>query len=172
LDHCRLILNRLSGWAGHAVAEGMTSTPVGVIVEEVVVGLRTQETVAVQLDDQTADLTLITPLEALAQAIRGLVQNAIDASPAGELVDLSVRADDSEIVFVVRDRGEGMSPQTLDRLGEPFFTTKEVGQGMGLGVFLSRNVIELLGGRLEFSSELAVGTAVEVRLQRQLEREG
>jgi two-component system, sensor histidine kinase RegB len=57
-----------------------------------------------------------------------------------------------------------MSPQELARAGEPFFTTKEPGQGMGLGLFLTRNVIERLGGSLKMQSTLGKGTTAEVRL--------
>ena len=57
-----------------------------------------------------------------------------------------------------------MNQATLQRVGEPFFTTKEPGNGMGLGVFLTRNVVERLGGRFELRSELDLGTTATVDL--------
>lgn len=66
----------------------------------------------------------------------------------------------------VVDHGEGMPYEVLSRLGEPFFTTKEPGRGMGLGIFLARSVIERLGGTLALRSIPGRGTLVTVRLPR------
>jgi len=62
------------------------------------------------------------------------------------------------------DDGKGMSPETLRRIGEPFFTTKEPGKGMGLGTFLVRTLSEQLGGRLTFDSSLNAGTSAILEL--------
>ena len=64
----------------------------------------------------------------------------------------------------VTDHGSGMSAETLRHLGEPFFTTKAPGAGMGLGVFLCRAVFESLGGQLGFTSTLGQGTRATVTL--------
>jgi two-component system, sensor histidine kinase RegB len=57
-----------------------------------------------------------------------------------------------------------MTAEVLARVGEPFFTTKEPGRGMGLGVFLARALAERMGGSLELSSRVGQGTAVRVLL--------
>ena len=85
------------------------------------------------------------PARAIAEAIRGVLKNAQDASPAGAAVDLIVRRTDGAIDFAVADRGPGMPRAVLERVGEPFFTTKPLGRGMGLGLFLARTVVERLG---------------------------
>ena len=64
----------------------------------------------------------------------------------------------------VRDRGEGMAEGILQRVSEPFFTTKPPGSGMGLGVFLARTLIERLGGRLSYESAPLHGTVAIVEL--------
>jgi len=64
----------------------------------------------------------------------------------------------------VVDSGSGMSPDTLNRLGEPFFTTKAPGKGMGLGIFLARVFAERLGGNLAFESEIGRGTRATLEL--------
>jgi two-component system sensor histidine kinase RegB len=63
----------------------------------------------------------------------------------------------------VRDRGGGIPEELKPRIGEPFFTTKAPGRGMGLGLFLARAVIEAVGGALDIDSTEA-GTEVHVRL--------
>ncbi len=57
-----------------------------------------------------------------------------------------------------------MSDEALRRVGEPFFTTKEPGRGMGLGLFLTRSVVERLGGELRFKSTPGQGTIATVRI--------
>ena len=77
---------------------------------------------------------------------------------------LSLRLTILELILTIRDRGQGMSAEVLRRLSEPFFTTKEPGEGMGLGVFLARTTIERLGGSLRVESAVAQGTTVHVHL--------
>jgi two-component system sensor histidine kinase RegB len=57
-----------------------------------------------------------------------------------------------------------MKPETLERIGDPFFTTKEPGHGMGLGIFLTQNVLRRLGGELHFESRIGSGTLATIRL--------
>jgi two-component system sensor histidine kinase RegB len=64
----------------------------------------------------------------------------------------------------VLDSGQGMSEEVLGRASDPFFTTKEPGRGIGLGLFLTRNVISQLGGQLEFRSSLGQGTEAIVSI--------
>ena len=70
----------------------------------------------------------------------------------------------AQLAIEVRDRGTGMPPEVLANVGEPFFTTKPTGQGMGLGVFLARALCDRLGGSFELSSRLGEGTTVRVLL--------
>jgi two-component system sensor histidine kinase RegB len=62
------------------------------------------------------------------------------------------------------DQGLGMSPEVLAHAGEPFFTTKQPGEGMGLGLFLTRSLLEQLGGRLELAPHSPRGTVATLVL--------
>jgi len=64
----------------------------------------------------------------------------------------------------VLDRGSGIPPEILARIGEPFFTTKVPGEGMGLGLFLTRALAEQLGGGLDVESDPGKGTTARLRL--------
>jgi signal transduction histidine kinase len=99
----------------------------------------------------------------ITQVLVNLVRNAAQASPLGGEVDVIV--DEQEgggAVIRVLDRGVGMAPEIVARLGEPFFTTKERGSGLGLGI--SRRVIDEHGGTLAIRSVLGEGTEVVVTL--------
>jgi signal transduction histidine kinase len=103
-------------------------------------------------------LEAVLPVEATRQVLTALVRNAIDASHSGQTVDLSADTSVGHLRFTVRDSGAGMTPETLNRLAEPFFTTKGPGRGMGLGTFLVRVFAENLKGSLAFESEVGAGT--------------
>ena len=94
------------------------------------------------------DRLLTVPPRAVGQALSALIKNAQQASPPGDAVVLRVAPAGGHIRFEIRDRGAGMPAEVLARVGEPFFTTKPAGRGMGLGVFLARAVAERLGGEL------------------------
>jgi two-component system, sensor histidine kinase RegB len=64
----------------------------------------------------------------------------------------------------VRDYGSGISPEVMLRVGEPFFTTRQPGAGMGLGVFLARSLSEQLGGSFSLTSEPGRGTRAVVQV--------
>jgi signal transduction histidine kinase len=98
----------------------------------------------------------------LGEALRNLVANGIEATPPGGEVAVEVRAGADRIEILVRDTGRGMRPETLQRLGTPFFTTRQ--EGTGLGVALARRAIELHGGSLRYESEPGKGTTARATL--------
>ncbi|HEX6835555.1 MAG TPA: hybrid sensor histidine kinase/response regulator [Polyangia bacterium] len=99
----------------------------------------------------------------ITQVVVNLVRNAAQASPPGGEVDVVVDEDEGGgAVIRVLDRGAGMPADVVARLGEPFFTTKERGSGLGLGI--SRRVVDEHGGRLEIRSTPGEGTEVIVTL--------
>jgi len=104
----------------------------------------------------------------LKEALVNLVQNAIEASPPGATVELDVRSQVDGVEIVIADGGSGIAPETLARVGTPFFTTRA--NGTGLGVVLARTVVVHHGGNLNFDSTPGRGTRVTVRLPRPTER--
>ena len=100
------------------------------------------------------------------QVILALVMNAIDAMPnGGNLTVTSRKATNSASVQIeVRDDGVGMPRDVLAKMFEPFFTTKEHGRGLGLGLAISRNIVDRHGGRIEVASEPGHGTMFTITL--------
>lgn len=164
LDHCRRILNEMRSAAGGAAGEEMQAVPVSRLLEEALTGLRYPSQVQLSLPAEIAKRPLRIPLVATSQAIRGVIRNAFDASPTDAQVVLRVEEDHAGIALKVIDKGSGMPPEVLARIGEPFFTTKEPGQGMGLGLFLAKNVLNRLGGELKLKSTTSEGTTATIYL--------
>jgi two-component system sensor histidine kinase RegB len=121
----------------------------------------------IETDPSLRTTHLRVPRHAVEQALVALVRNALEASPADVPVQLfamrSGGRGDTPVRFVVTDRGCGMSPESLRHAGEPFYTTKAPGKGMGLGIFLVRTLAEQLGGSLALESSSA-GTSATLIL--------
>ena len=164
LDRCREVLQRMKSGAGEAAAEKMYLVSVTQLVEMTLTPMRQPERVEVVVEPALRQESIQLPLQAVTQAIRNLVQNALDASEPTAKVAMHLERKDKSWVITIIDRGSGMDEDVLRRIGQPFFTTKEVGQGMGLGVFLTRNVLAGLGGVLEFESQPGRGTSCRVVL--------
>ncbi|MGC4093975.1 MAG: ATP-binding protein [Polyangiaceae bacterium] len=104
------------------------------------------------------------PVEELLHSLYALVKNALDASGSGAVVHVSLRREPDALCIAVQDAGAGMPASVLSRAGEPFFTTKDPGRGLGLGLFLTRAFAESQGGELSLESELGRGTLATLRL--------
>jgi two-component system NtrC family sensor kinase len=101
----------------------------------------------------------------LDQVLVNLVVNAIQAMPKGGTVTLKTRGRGQEgVTLVVEDTGVGMDEETLSRIFVPFFTTKEVGEGTGLGLPVVHGIVTAHGGRVEAYSEMNIGTRFEIHL--------
>ena len=74
------------------------------------------------------------------------------------------QVDDATVSVVIRDSGCGMAQNILDRIWEPFFTTKEVGKGVGLGLALTYNIVKRHGGEIEAQSRVGEGSQFTVLL--------
>jgi C4-dicarboxylate-specific signal transduction histidine kinase len=100
------------------------------------------------------------------QVLINLVTNGLQAVARGGTVDLIITGSETDAIAVVRDNGPGIPPENLERIFEPFFTTKPPGEGTGLGLSVSRGIIEKLGGRIEVESKLGAGAVFKVILPR------
>jgi two-component system sensor histidine kinase RegB len=162
VDRCRAILSQMSTDAGQASGEA----PEVVALSEVARALADgQAEVVVEEDARVA-----VPRRALEVALGGLTRNARQAARERgrpEALTLRVDADGRVARLRIEDRAGGVAPGVLARVGEPFFTTKEPGAGMGLGVFLARSLAERLGGALTLESEDGEGTTATLTLPRE-----
>jgi CheY-like chemotaxis protein len=109
-------------------------------------------------------------------ALLNLAVNARDAMPAGgefvvtvrthdpDTVPTSLDRDRSYVVITILDSGVGMPQEVLERASEPFFTTKKLGSGTGLGLSQVRNFVEASDGRLTIDSQVGSGTTIALYL--------
>jgi len=164
VERCRRTLARLASDAGAPGAEGGAQEPLSCLLDEALAGLPGREQVRVEAHGDLGRRVPLLPLRALGRSAGALLRNALQASPLGAEVLLRVEATAQALRLEVRDSGPGIPPDVLPRVGEPFFTTREPGAGMGLGVFLARSLSEQLGGSFSLTSETGTGTRAVVQV--------
>jgi PAS domain S-box-containing protein len=149
-----------------------------VVVEEVIDGtlsmldyMLTGKNITVERVYQSETVHVRADPGLLEQVFTNLIVNAADAMAEGGKLTVTTRlmrgessTDQRYLEIVFEDTGGGIAGQDLDRIFEPFYTTKERGKGTGLGLFVSYGIIEKHGGTIDVASELGVGTCFTIRL--------
>jgi len=115
------------------------------LVRNMTVGIYRQPIPLIEINEQE-----------IRQLVTNLVKNAFEAMEPGGKVSISTGMRHDEMYIIVTDEGHGMSRETLEKLGNPFFTTKEDGTGLGLPVCY--RIVERHGGRIHVESEEGKGT--------------
>lgn len=136
------------------------------IVEEVTSLLQSQSNMySVELKLNVADEIPLTECDAnqLKQVFINIIKNAIEASTNGGKVEILVqKKGQDQILIQIKDNGIGISEDRLKRIGEPFFSHKEKGTGLGLTICFK--IIESHRGKIFFVSQLGEGTTVDIIL--------
>ena len=115
--------------------------------------------------EMAADLPMVRGNEnRLQQVFFNLILNARDAMPSGGWLTLATRADDDAVVIEIRDTGTGIKPADIKRIYDPFFTTKGIGRGTGLGLSVSYGILQEHGGAIFVDSAPGQGTTFQVAL--------
>lgn len=103
-------------------------------------------------------------IESLKHIILNITSNAIDSMNENGTLRINANVLNEEIVLHFEDNGCGIDKQNIEKIFNPFFTTKELGEGTGLGLFIVYSEVEKLGGKIEVQSELGVGTKLTIKI--------
>ena len=100
------------------------------------------------------------------QVLLAVIVNAADAMPKGGnlWIDSRLSNDGGQVILTIRDDGSGIPPEIMPKIFEPFVTTKENGHGTGLGLAVSRGIVERHSGKISVQSEVGRGTTVTITL--------
>ena len=164
VGRCKEILSSMSAAVGQARAEGGGAQALDAYLGNLIDAWRARRpeiSVDVHMAG-TSPAPRIVSEHTLGQALLNVLNNAADVSPRE--MELETRWTDSELTFEVRDRGPGISATVEEHAGEPFFSTKAPGEGMGLGLFLARGTIERLGGNVRLANRTDGGAVCFVQL--------
>ena len=97
-----------------------------------------------------------------------LLTNAVHAVNSEGTITIAIEDVGDSQVITVSDTGPGIPRENLDKIFEPFFSTKSPGQGTGLGLFVSQGIVEKLGGTLKVTSKIGQGASFSIRLPKHL----
>jgi PAS domain S-box-containing protein len=181
VEQIKEIANRVSKILRQLIdfPRGDTGVREAIVVEEVIDGtlamldyMLTGKNITVERAYQSETAYVRADPGLLEQVFTNLIVNAADAMTRGDKLmvttcligGLESTTDRRYLEIVFADTGSGISSQDLDRIFEPFYTTKERGRGTGLGLFVSYGIIEKHGGTIDVASELGVGTLFTIRL--------
>ncbi|HTY38770.1 MAG TPA: PAS domain S-box protein [Bacteroidota bacterium] len=116
-----------------------------------------------ELADDIPSLPVVP--DQLAQVFINILMNAVDSLEGGPgSIWIQSRAAGEHVEVLVKDTGKGIDPGDREKIFEPFFTTKAVGQGTGLGLWVSYGIVESFGGDIEVESELGKGSTFRIKL--------
>ena len=130
----------------------------------------------VQIDDKSRDINFKLDLslgighpflipDQFFQVILNLLLNAVDASiEHGDTISIRSFKRNGDIQINITDNGIGIPPDKIDRIFEPFYTTKEVGKGTGLGLWVSSGIVNSFGGNIEVESEVNKETTFRIKI--------
>jgi signal transduction histidine kinase len=101
------------------------------------------------------------------QVLINLLNNAIHATNQDGVITVRLQSADTGVTLDIIDSGTGIPKENLDRIFEPFFSTKAPGEGTGLGLFVSRDIVKKFGGQITVKSQLGEGTCFRIYIPNQ-----
>lgn len=163
VNKCKGIIQELSEKTGDLIGE----VPQSIAVKELIaLAIETlDKKIKLNISGELDEVLHQVPKKALTLALRAIIKNAIEATAnISKIVTIKALTRENCFQFEVSDQGAGMDNNTLERVGEPFFTTKNENHGMGLGLYLSKLTMEQIGGSISISSIPNNGTVVSMIL--------
>ena len=137
------------------------------LIEEVLLLIHRQAAngdINVHFQPKAGETPIWTDPYRLRQVLLNLLTNAIQATPRHGNITVTSALGENDILFEIKDSGCGVPKENMDKIFEPFFTTKSTGEGTGLGLYVSRRIVEKLGGTIEVESRVGHGALFRVRL--------
>jgi two-component system sensor histidine kinase RegB len=164
IERCKRVLQDMAGRSGELSGEAPMPQSLADLEREILAQLSADERSRLDVALPPAIVTR-WPIGAVSRALANVVRNGTQASPDHTRVTLSAQLDaNHHVTLTVTDRGAGMTPAVRARAGEPFFTTRPEGTGMGLGLFVTTSTVDQLGGTIDIASVEDEGTTVTMTL--------
>jgi signal transduction histidine kinase len=165
LERIELIIKELLMLAKPQAIQ-MKRTDLTTLIEDVVLLIEAQailQNIEVRLTLAVKGCFIQCDANQIKQVFINFLKNAIEAMPQGGVIEVALEIEgEEEAVVRIQDQGYGISEEQLRMIGEPFYSTKEA--GTGLGMLVSYKIIENHGGRIRLSSEVGFGTTIIVTL--------
>lgn len=163
LERCQAILNSMAINCGEVSGESPKVIELNKLVELLTTSWSQRSRAAeFILTNRTVNLSICTFEQALLNALNSLIKNGYEANSSK--VEVQIDVEGHNLTFKVIDYGEGLSAENIERIGEPFFSLKPSGQGMGLGLFLVKLFARRVNGSFTFCSNLGQGSTAKLTI--------
>src|SRR5271157_571563 len=144
-------------------------TDIVALTEESIRSLPKPDNIRISMTTDISDPSVWIDEERVFKALVNLQTNAIEAMPDGGELAVSVQGGVDQVVIIIQDTGRGISRENMDKLFTPFFTTKPVGEGIGLGLPFAYGAVKLHSGNLTIESNAdpasgPAGTRIQITL--------
>jgi iron only hydrogenase large subunit-like protein/nitrogen-specific signal transduction histidine kinase len=150
-DRCKKIVSGLLNFARKNQVN-LSETDVIKFLQHSLDSIVKPENVVCSLEPDIVDPIAKMDIDQMMQVLTNLEKNAIEAMPAGGTLVVGVKGNEEEITFIVTDNGSGIPKDNMNKLFTPFFTTKEMGKGTGLGLALIYGIVKMHKGKIQVDS--------------------
>jgi len=152
-ERCKKIVSGLLNFARKNQVN-LSETDVVKFIQHSLNSIIKPENISCSFDSKIADPIAKLDIDQMMQVLTNLEKNAIEAMPAGGSLRVGVEGDAEEVTFIVTDTGSGIQKTNMDKLFTPFFTTKEMGKGTGLGLALIYGIVKMHKGKIHVDSNV------------------
>jgi len=132
------------------------------LIDRIKIGINPQNKLIVENNSLDKNLNLFSDENLLEQAFLNIIKNAFEAGGDDTRVDFGIHEQKNKVQFSIKDNGQGIKEEELDKIFQPFFTTKEKGTGLGLAI--TKRIIEMLNGSIIVRSNRGQGSEFLITL--------
>jgi len=150
-NRCKKIISGLLNFARQSRVVRQP-TDLSALVRDVLRTVPIDEGVDVEIEDHLTDPVAEVDADQIVQVLANLITNAQHAMPDGGTLTVTLDGTQENVVIMVSDSGTGIPPENLDKLFSPFFTTKQVGKGTGLGLAVTHGIVKMHRGQITVES--------------------
>jgi two-component system NtrC family sensor kinase len=153
---------------GHEYTPTLVMSDVHAILDEVINGLKAREfkveDIAIQRKYKPNLPKILLDPDQIRQVFLNIINNAGDAITGPGTITISSAVKDDNVLVTIKDTGRGMTSEQMEKIFDPFYTTKEVGKGTGLGLSVSLSIVESMGGSITVQSLPEEGSSFTISL--------
>jgi signal transduction histidine kinase len=150
-NRCKKIISGLLNFARQSRVVRQP-TDLSALVRDVLRTVPIDEGVDVEIEDRLTDPVAEVDADQIVQVLANLLTNAQHAMPDGGTILVTLDGTEENVVVMVSDSGSGIPEENLDKLFSPFFTTKQVGKGTGLGLAVTHGIVKMHRGQITVES--------------------
>jgi iron only hydrogenase large subunit-like protein/nitrogen-specific signal transduction histidine kinase len=150
-ERCKKIVSGLLNFARKNQVN-LSETDVVKFIQHSLNSIVKPDNIICSFESKISDPIAKVDIDQMMQVLTNLEKNAIEAMPAGGRLTVGVEGDAEEVTFIIKDDGTGIEKDNMEKLFTPFFTTKEMGKGTGLGLALIYGIVKMHKGKIHVDS--------------------